>query len=335
MTFSRIFQSLFALLTISVPATNAQQTFFDAIGGRTVRASGSNLVGYGNINNNNCWKHIEGQACEDVKIHDASSTAFLACGNSTQRQNAWYPPIENRDRSSEQAIHEYFLKYDIERNLTTRLQLENWNQGDDLVLHGLDIWQSDESPNEIRLFAVNHGRKGETIALFSHTLGTTTLRFLEEFQHPSIKTPNAVTAAGPRSFYVSNDHYFYNGTFREFEVANRPFKWATDVVHCAVRNLTLDCRSVTPPNAHPGANGILLIDDGRTLMVNDFALETVTAYDVEPTSGDLTFSSRIAIGAGIDNLSIESSSGDIFIAGKLYSMAILFYRAADLYCSFP
>ncbi|CAN9362830.1 unnamed protein product [Alternaria alternata] len=93
MTFSRIFQSLFALLTISVPATNAQQTFFDAIGGRTVRASGSNLVGYGNINNNN---------------------------------------------------------YDSQRNLTTRLQLENWNQGDDLVLHGLDIWQSDESPNEVR-----------------------------------------------------------------------------------------------------------------------------------------------------------------------------------------
>ncbi|KAH8621927.1 hypothetical protein IG631_23322 [Alternaria alternata] len=127
MTFSRIFQSLFALFTISVPATNAQQAFFDAIGGRTVRASGSNLTFVQDANVHD----TEGQACEDVKIHDASSTAFLgqsnllacyysltgwlvACGNSTQRQNAWYPPIENRDRSSEQAIHEYFLKYDIE-----------------------------------------------------------------------------------------------------------------------------------------------------------------------------------------------------------------------------
>jgi hypothetical protein len=48
------------------------------------------------------------------------------------------------------------------------------------------------------IFAVNHGREGESVLLFSHDLGTDSLNFMEKFSHPLIKTPNQVTAAGPR-----------------------------------------------------------------------------------------------------------------------------------------
>lgn len=48
------------------------------------------------------------------------------------------------------------------------------------------------------IFAVNHGREGESVLLFSHDLGTGSLHLMEKFTHPLIKTPNQVTAAGPR-----------------------------------------------------------------------------------------------------------------------------------------
>jgi hypothetical protein len=50
---------------------------------------------------------------------------------------------------------------------------------------------------QLYLFAVNHDRKGESILVFKHTLGSNTLHFIREFKHALIKTPNAVAATGP------------------------------------------------------------------------------------------------------------------------------------------
>jgi hypothetical protein len=51
---------------------------------------------------------------------------------------------------------------------------------------------------QIELWAVNHGRKGESILKFSHTLGSNKLDFVKEYEHSLIKTPNAVSATGPK-----------------------------------------------------------------------------------------------------------------------------------------
>jgi hypothetical protein len=44
---------------------------------------------------------------------------------------------------------------------------------------------------------VNHQRKGESITIFSHQLGTNVLEFVKDISHAALKTPNAVTPAGP------------------------------------------------------------------------------------------------------------------------------------------
>jgi hypothetical protein len=42
----------------------------------------------------------------------------------------------------------------------------------------------------------------------------------------------------------------------------------------------LDCHVVSPKNSHPYANGILLLDQGRTMAVADVVYGTITLYDV-------------------------------------------------------
>jgi hypothetical protein len=50
----------------------------------------------------------------------------------------------------------------------------------------------------------------------------------------------------------------------------------------------LECKTVSPPNFHPSANGVLLVDGGKTLLVNDVIKATTTVYDVDPDTKMLT-----------------------------------------------
>lgn len=45
---------------------------------------------------------------------------------------------------------------------------------------------------------------------------------------------------------------------------------------------------MSPRNAQPSANGAMLVDDGKTLLINDVIDATTTVYDVDPESKELT-----------------------------------------------
>lgn len=47
------------------------------------------------------------------------------------------------------------------------------------------------------------------------------------------------------------------------------------------------CRRVSPVMSHAWANGVLLVDHGKTLLVNDIVFGTTTVYDVHPLSKKL------------------------------------------------
>ena len=153
---------------------------------------------------------------------------------------------------------------------------------------------------------MNHARSGESIILFSHVLGSDTLTFVRSFAHPSIKTPNAVAATSLNSFFITNDHYFYGGgplatVLRGHEDSWGPFKWASDVVHCTTQNATghmnlvgdVDCKVVSPLHGHPSANGAVLVDDGKTLLVNDVVEATTTVYDVDEKTKMLSVRKKV------------------------------------------
>ncbi|KIW66067.1 hypothetical protein PV04_08274 [Phialophora macrospora] len=284
---------------------------------------------HGPLNNERCWTNKLGKACEDVRIHHPSATAFLACGFPETR-SVFYPPLNRHDTSSADSYHEYFLKYDIKKDTASKLKLEGIDSSYDLILHGIDLFEVKEEPDKIYLFAVNHGRKGESIVLFSHILGSDTLTFVRDFAHPLIKTPNAVAATSLSSFFITNDHYFYGGgplatILRSHEDSWGPFRWASGVVYCSVQNPghqnsteslvgEVECKVVSPPDGHPSANGALLVDGGKTLLINDVVEATTTVYDVDPETKMLTVRKKVQLGAAADNLSEIPGTGDIAVA---------------------
>lgn len=85
---------------------------------------------------------------------------------------------------------------------------------------------------------------------------------------------------------------------RNFEKKYGPWKWASDVVYCSASGSQLDCKSVSPTHSHPSANGALLIDEGKVLLVNDVVKGTTTFYDVDPASKGLSVKQEVVRGKG-------------------------------------
>jgi arylesterase / paraoxonase len=50
---------------------------------------------------------------------------------------------------------------------------------------------------QIYIFAVRHARGGDSISIFSHQLGSDTVKLVKDVKHSGIKTANSVAAVGP------------------------------------------------------------------------------------------------------------------------------------------
>lgn len=87
--------------------------------------------------NNDCIVDGTANACEDVKIHFASHTAFLACGDPAGRTK-FYPGAGRHDTKGRKDFREKLFKYDIKSKKTTELVIEGLEG--DFVTHGLDIY---------------------------------------------------------------------------------------------------------------------------------------------------------------------------------------------------
>lgn len=146
------------------------------------------------INNKHCIVSRTANACEDVAIHYPSGTAFLACGDPLERTR-WYPPSGPKDAGarSEASFREFLFSYDIVKGTTTQLKIEGLEG--DFVTHGLDVYQGPDK-SVVHVFAVRHARDGDSIAVFSHQLGSDTVRLVKNVRHAAIRNANAVVAVG-------------------------------------------------------------------------------------------------------------------------------------------
>ncbi|KAH8808639.1 paraoxonase 2 [Xylogone sp. PMI_703] len=259
------------------------------------------------LNNDNCQVFDAANACEDVRIHSASQTAFLACGDPFERTH-WYPPacVRTVSRRSKTSFREYLFKHELKTGRTTQLQIKGLEG--DFVTHGIDIFQSLQDSSMIHIFAVNHAREGDSIAIFNHTMGSDVVELVKNVKHPNIKTANGVAATGLLEFYVTNDHYFQKGLLRDLEEMYGPWIWATNVQHCDASNETISCKQVT--GTFPGANGIALWKD--RLFIGDSKNGTVTVFKIHDDKR-LTQLQTVDLGAAADNISILPS-GDPLVA---------------------
>ena len=101
------------------------------------------------LNNKHCIVNRAASACEDVIIHHASHTAFLACGNPIERTK-WYPPAgpDAPAARSEASYRESLFSYDIVKGVTRELKIEGLEG--DFVTHGLDVFPDPWSKSRVR-----------------------------------------------------------------------------------------------------------------------------------------------------------------------------------------
>ncbi|KAI1612775.1 paraoxonase 2 [Exophiala viscosa] len=260
------------------------------------------------LNSGDCQVIHDANACEDVKIHYASSTAFLACGDPFERTH-WYPCAGVRIPSlrAESSFREQLFKHDIKTGKTTELELRGFEG--DFITHGIDIFPIDEGFSKIRIFAVNHARDGDSIAIFDHELGSDAVDLVKNVKHPNIKTANGVAAVGPMEFYLTNDHYFAGGPGRTFEETFGPWSWATHVQYCEAASEDVSCRQVT--GTFPGANGINIWKD--RLFIGDSQNGTLRIFDIHDDK-NVTQLQMIDLGAAADNINILPTTGDPIVA---------------------
>lgn len=146
---SQAFALLFAFVSVYLSTGAAPRYLGKAIG--RVQIDPVRLVRWENstaLNNGDCTVSELANACEDVKVHFASGTAFLACGDPLERTK-WYPPACRHDVGArfETSFRESLFKHDIETGATTELRIEGLDG--DFVTHGIDLYQSPSNPTKV------------------------------------------------------------------------------------------------------------------------------------------------------------------------------------------
>jgi arylesterase/paraoxonase len=141
-------------LTILLPLLSfllySQSASLWKLAGR-VNIDKTRLVRWGNstaLNSDNCKVYHEANACEDVKVHFASSTAFLACGDPLERTH-WYPcaGVRTVERRAETSFREFLFKHDLKTGKTTELDIQGLEG--DFITHGIDILPVGENSSKV------------------------------------------------------------------------------------------------------------------------------------------------------------------------------------------
>ncbi|MCJ1282967.1 hypothetical protein MMC26_002294 [Xylographa opegraphella] len=222
--------------------------------------------------------------CEDLHYHLPSGLLFAACQGRSAERFSWFPasPEGNfRDPKAAADSQGGLFVIDPKTFTSSRLTLERFSGP--FVTHGIDIYSAPSAPDTVYIFAINHlpnpayydaptpasstPKARSQIEIFRHTIGTLTATHLRSVRDPLIRTPNDIYATGPSTFYITNDHFYREGTLRAIEtIAGEHLAPWSEIVHVSVDSLTLSASpsaGVTATIALPGINNPNGLGHGR------------------------------------------------------------------------
>ncbi len=233
---------------------------------------------------------IEGlPGVEDITIDQATGIAFLSSDDRRARM-----------------IHKQRVKgaiYALNLNDSSLRPInltENFTQ-QDFHPHGISLFQSSEGKKI--LFVVNHRRSGNFIEIFefrSHSM-----QHLQSVSDKLIISPNDVVGVGERSFYVTNDHDEGISTWRGIK----------DVFRIGTGNVCYYDGNKVSPTSIKGvkyANGVNVSNGGRKLYLAATTGKTISIYDRDISSGQLTKSEEIDTNTGVDNIELDTD-GNLWV----------------------
>ncbi|KAJ5594512.1 uncharacterized protein N7459_000720 [Penicillium hispanicum] len=195
--------------------------------------------------------------CEDVHHYRPANLLFTACEDSKVTRFEWFPGLGHLNpQSSRGSIHVVDPKkltkgvLCLQTMKSTRLNFQNFEGS--FVTHGIDVIGDPAQGDAVYIFAVNHLPNPEyfeasgaaenipkarsQIELFRHVLQSDSVQHVRSIRHPLVYTPNDIYAVSPHSFYVTNDHFYRDGTRRLIEDAWPSAKWS-NVIHVQLTDL--------------------------------------------------------------------------------------------------
>lgn len=209
---------------------------------------------------------------------------------------------DRRNRDEPGALYFYdltsrpgtFTKLDLPSNLT-------------LHPHGISLFTAPDG--QMFLHVINHrARDRHTVEIFTVQQSPGALPSLRHRGSVSsglFVHPNGIAAAGPESFYLTNDRGEGPGWMHMVE--NLLQLARSTVVYHDGRGARVVAEDIA------FANGIEITADGSTVLVGSTQWRMIMAYTREPTTGMLLRSGSLALPGGADNLR-RDANGDIWAA---------------------
>ncbi|KAL1645208.1 hypothetical protein SLS58_003915 [Diplodia intermedia] len=269
--------------------------------------------------------------CEDVVVLEDQGVAILSCD---PQRDAWNTVMGTfLDPTQPGAIFQWF--YSDPDAYPQPLLLDNFGTRGSVDFHPLGIEYHAESST---LLVVNHASSGPTIEVFDYVpwggFGRASATHRASVAHPAIWTPNSIHALNATSFLVTNDHFF---RARDNYLAHKVETYAAlpggSVVQVTIPStlpepaattdesmessspapLALDPSTVTVTRVAaniPFANGIAVLDAGRTLAVASTGARSVKLYNITTAADSgavsLNYKAEVRAPAMLDNLSVDS-----------------------------
>lgn len=183
----------------------------------------------------------------------------------------------------------------IELRLSRGFDAESFNP------HGISTYIHKD--NTVYLFVVNHPRYTSTVEIFKFEEEQNSLTHLTTIQHELLHSVNDVVALGPDSFYATNDHYFTHHSLTILE-------WISGLDWCNVIYYSpAEVKEVA--TGFNLANGINRSPDGKHVFIADPIDQSIHVMRVNPDK-TLTRVKVLNVGTGVDNLEVDSVTGDVW-----------------------
>ncbi|XP_006834335.1 PREDICTED: serum paraoxonase/arylesterase 2 isoform X2 [Chrysochloris asiatica] len=165
--------------------------------------------------------------------------------------------------------------------------------------HGISTFIDD-----VYLFVVNHPEFKSTVEIFKYEEEENSLLHIKTIKHELLPSVNDVVAIGPAHFYATNDHYF-SDTFLKYLETYFNLHWA-NVVYYSPNEVKVVAEGFD------SANGISISPNKKYIYVADILAHEIHVLE-KHTNMNLTQLKVLKLDTLVDNLSIDPSSGDIWV----------------------
>ncbi|XP_075414508.1 serum paraoxonase/arylesterase 2 isoform X4 [Tenrec ecaudatus] len=168
--------------------------------------------------------------------------------------------------------------------------------------HGISTFIDDD--DTIYLFVVNHLELKITVEIFKYEEEQNSLLHIKTIRHELLPSVNDIVAVGPAHFYATNDHYF-SDTFLKYLETYFNLHWA-NVVYYSPDEVKVVAEGFDT------ANGISISPDKKFIYVADMLAHEIHVFE-KHANMNLTQLKVLKLDTLVDNLSIDPSSGDIWV----------------------